>query len=763
MSAGRVRALGALRSRRGSVLTQLAGLLLAGAMLGTAVTTGVALSQGLDRAQRAAGSPDVIVRFDPQSLASVQPRIAALANVRDVGYRLTVRPVEIGVRRGDGSLQLGTAEIDGLQRIGPGDGLALVAGRRLSGSADEVVIERGLADSWHLRPGDVLGIGAGRGYFLATIVGIAVEPDNVAFPLASRPRIYVPYGVVRDRIAEHGPRDPVNFLALRVRNRALLAETLVQARTSSYGLTGLSFTTQATTRAIVGQASGLVVALLTAFALVALVAVCAMLAASANARVARELPTIGMLRALGFTARGLAGSYALETALVALPAVALGVVAGTLLVSGPTERLLAGLNELPPPHRLGPLHLAVIAVATALAALAAALPARAAARRPVVELLAGARVARVRRSASVARPFLLGARLAFGRPGRLAVGALAIGSSLALILLMLGLARFLLDAERNPSVIGERYTLVSSEPIGGLAAVRGIPGVASAAERYEVSAADTFDLAEPLQLVAFGEGAGGVFAGRPLLEGRRVAADGEAEVGRGMAQSLGLGVGSTLIASLQGGGEVRLRVVGIVQELARDGRIAYVTPDSLLAAQPGLTPRVAIRLADGTPPGAVTRELRRLGASSSSNGGLAPQGAPFLAAVVALLRVVALIDGLVCAALVVLSLIVLARERARTIGVVRAVGGRTRDVALVLAGGAAAIVSVAFVTGVLLERELLAPVLSALVERYGVLPLQARPGEIAIVAVGAFAVVVLASALLARPRTTVAEQLAEQA
>ena len=172
---------------------------------------------------------------------------------------------------------------------------------------------------------------------------------------------------------------------------------------------------------------------------------------------------------------------------------------------------------------------------------------------------------------------------------------------------------------------------------------------------------------------------------------------------------------------------------------------------------------IPIRLADGTSSDAVTRELRRLGASSSSNGGLAPQGAPFLAAVVALLRVVALIDGLVCAALVVLSLIVLARERARTIGVVRAVGGRTRDVALVLAGGAAAIVSVAFVTGVLLERELLAPVLSALVERYGVLPLQARPGEIAIVALGAFAVVVLASALLARPRATVAEQLAEQA
>ncbi len=763
MSAGRVRALAALRSRRGSVLTQLVGLVLAGAMLGTATTTGEALSQGFDRAQHAARSPDVIVRFDPQDRDTVESRVAALANIRDASYRLTVRPVNIGMRRADGKIRRGTAEIDGLQQLGPGDGLAIVAGRRLSGARGEIVIERGLADAWHLQPGDRLAVGTSRWFSFFTIVGVAVEPDNVAFPLASRPRIYAAYGVVRDHVAERTSREPVNLLALRVRNRARLAETLVQARASSYGLTGLSFTTQATTRAIVGQASGLVVALLTAFALVALVAICAMLAASANARVARELPTIGMLRALGFTTRGLAGSYALETALVALPAITVGVVAGTLLVSGPTERLLAGLNELPPAHRLGLLHVAVVCVATVLAGLAAALPARAAARRPVVELLAGARVARVRGGGSVARPFVLGARLALGRPGRLAVGAVAIGCSLALILLMLGLARFLLDAERNPSVIGERYTLISSEPVGGLAAVRRIEGVASAAERYEVSAADAFNLAEPLELVAFGEGAGGVFAGRPLLEGRRVASDGEAEVGRGIAQSLGLGLGSTLIAALQGGGEVRLRVVGIVQELARDGRIVYLRPAPLLAAQPALTPRIAIRLAEGTSAATVKQELLRLGASSSSNGGLAPQGAPFLAAVVALLRVVALVDGLVCAALVVLALVVLARERARTLGVVRAVGGRTRDVALVLAGGAAMIVSLSLVVGVLLEREVLAPALSRLVERYGVLPLQARPSEIALVALAAMAVVVLASAALARPRSTVAEQLAEQA
>ena len=763
MSAGRVRAFAALRARRSSVVTQLVGLVLAGAMLGTAVTTGEALANGFDRAQRAAGSPDLVVRFDALDRATIERRIGTLANIRSVAYRLTVRPVPIGIGATGKGVRRGTAEIDGVQQGHGRDGLAIVAGRALSGAGDEVVVERGLADSWKLRVGRQLGVLTRNGdLWKPVIVGVAVEPDNVAFPLAARPRIYADYDVVRDRFAERTSAEPVNLLAVRVRNRGRLSETLVQARQSSYGLSGLGFTTQATTRAIVAQASGLVVALLTAFAFVALVAVCAMLAASANARVARELPTIGMLRSLGFTTRGLAASYALETSLIALPALALGVTAGTLLVSGPTARLLAGLNELPPSHPLGILHVLVVLVATVLAGAAAALPASAAARRPVVELLAGVRVARrARAGGAVARPFALGARLVLGRPGRLVVSALAIGCSLALILLMLGLARFLLDAERNPSVIGERYSLLATEPPGGIPVVRGVAGVAAAAERYEVSAADAFNLSEPLQLVAFGPGKSSVFAGRPLLEGRRARSEGEVEVGRGMAQSLGLGVGSTLIADLSGGGEVRAEVVGVVQELARDGRVAYLSPQDLLAVQPGLRPRVAIRLRDGASRAAVKAELRSLGAPASDNGGLAPQGAPFLAAVVALLRVVAIIDGLVCGALVVLALIVLARERARTLGVMRAVGGRTRDVALVLAGGATTLVAVSLVVGVLLEREVLAPALSRLVERYGVLPLQARPGEIALVALACAAVVALAAVVLARPRTTVSEQLAQ--
>ena len=112
-----------------------------------------------------------------------------------------------------------------------------------------------------------------------------------------------------------------------MQDRDRLPETLVQARTASYGTTGLTFTTRDGVRALVDEAGGLVGGLLVAFAVVALLATAAMLAASAHARVSRDLTTIGALRAIGWTPSGLALSYALEAVLVALPAAAAGVIA----------------------------------------------------------------------------------------------------------------------------------------------------------------------------------------------------------------------------------------------------------------------------------------------------------------------------------------------------------------------------------------------------------------------------------------------------
>ena len=63
-----------------------------------------------------------------------------------------------------------------------------------------------------------------------------------------------------------------------------------------------------------------------------------MLAAGAHADVQRRLGALGVQRALGFTPGRIAAQQALEAALVAAPAAALGLALGALAVAGPATR-----------------------------------------------------------------------------------------------------------------------------------------------------------------------------------------------------------------------------------------------------------------------------------------------------------------------------------------------------------------------------------------------------------------------------------------
>ncbi len=143
-----------------------------------------------------------------------------------------------------------------------------------------------------------------------------------------------------------------------------------------------------------------------------------------------------------------------------------------------------------------------------------------------------------------------------------------------------------MTALRNdPGSVGKRYSLTARLPAEAAPQVRAIPGVADAAPRWIVRGADSFALGEPVKLVAF-PGDHTRFEDPPLAGGRRLRGDGEAEVGVGLAQALGVGLGATLAVQLESGSEVRFRVVGIVRALDEDGRVAYVRPGRLLAADP---------------------------------------------------------------------------------------------------------------------------------------------------------------------------------
>src|SRR5271169_5263296 len=366
-------ALRGLAQRRGRALLTGTGIALAAAMLASAVVVAYSLHTGFDRSATRADLPDVIARFDEQPLSRVQPRIRALPGLAAASFGLEV--TNISIAGGGHASRHASVEV-----IGPGrHGFAILAGRPLGSRYGEVLIEQGLARAWGLHPGSTLlmqALGAVR------VVGISESPDNVAFPLAV-PRVYVSRRTTEARFGHEADPD-VNTAELWVRDPGRLDEVLVQARATSYEIRGLRFVTQAGVKILLDEAAGIVIALLVALSAIALLTASVMLASSARAEVQRRLVGIGLRRALGATRAHVTFTQALEALFVGVPDSVVGVLTGALLARGPTDRLLAVLNEVPPGGALFLPLLGCFALTTAIPLIASAWPVwRACARSPI--------------------------------------------------------------------------------------------------------------------------------------------------------------------------------------------------------------------------------------------------------------------------------------------------------------------------------------------------------------------------------------------
>ncbi|MBV9606374.1 MAG: ABC transporter permease [Solirubrobacterales bacterium] len=689
-------------------------------MLTAALVVSDGLGFGFDRAASAAGLPDVIVRFNPEPAGRVAQRIAALPDV--AAYTVRQELTGVPLNTANDFADNGVVEV-----VGPGRrGYAIVAGGDLNGDAGDVVVERGLATAWHLRLGDTLNI---DGLGTRRIVGFSESPDNVSYPL-STPRVYVPLPPAFGSPA-------VNLADIWLRDPAGLDEVLVQARATSYGLQGLRFVTRSGVRVLLDQAAGIVIDLLIALSLIALATATVMLAASARAEVQRRLAALGVRRAVGASRGHLATVQALEALFVAAPAATLGAIGGVLATYGPTSRLLVLLNEPAPGTALLPALVAAWAAATAIPVLAAAWPAWRAAGRAPVALLRGGELARDRRGGangpSLPRAGLtvLGARLAGARRVRLMTTALTLGFSTAFVLLMLALASALSSLETDPGALGKRYQLTASLPASAAAHVRAIPGVQAAAPRYETEAVDSFSLGETIDVIAY-PGEHTTFEAPPLVSGTRLRGAGQAEVGLGLAEALGLDPGSTLAIELDSGQELRLRVAGVVSSLAHDGRVAYVPAGALLGADPSAadSEQLAVTLRPGANASAVTAAL---GPSAIPATGAVGRGVPLVAVLRSILRAVAVVDGLVCLYALIQACALTVQERRRTVAVLRAFGAGSAAVGRLLAGAVVALVVPAALLGIALERVVLGPALGRLAASYVTLSLGASGIEIGLV------------------------------
>jgi ABC-type antimicrobial peptide transport system permease subunit len=716
------------------------GVLLAAAMAGAAVTVAYGLATGFERSARQADLPDVIVRFNSQPQAEIDRIIGALPNVAARAYRLEFTGVGVGAAGGS-SEKGSVALVDRGRR-----GYAIVAGRDVDGRPNEAVIGRGVANAWHVGVGDEIQVGR---LGSLRVAGIAVSPDNVAFPLASAPRVYISRAWLE---RENAQRLPVDQALIWAANPHHVDVLLQQARATSTQIQGVRFITRSGVRVLIDSAAGIVIALLIAFSLIALGAAATMLAATTAADVQRRLPSIGVQRTVGFSRARIAAEHAWRAGRSGALAGALGVATGAVAVRGASGKLLEALNEQPPGWALLVPLAATLAVVVAVVAAAAAWPAWRATARPPVALLRGAELAGARRLRLGGGFAALGARLALARRGRAAATVAVLAVSAAVVLLMLGLASLVSSLRNDPGSVGKRYDLTARLPADRAAEVRRLPGVADAAPRYVVQGADSFALGEPVKLVAF-PGDHTRFEDPPVDSGRRLRADDEAEVGVGLAQALGIGVGSTLAVQLPGGGEARFRVVGTVRALDDNGRVAYVRPPRVLAADAGASPQVVVKLAHGADRAAVAQRLAALGAAPAAVGGATTRNGAFLGTLAALLRAVAIVDALVCLYALVQALGLVARERRPTLALLRATGAAGPTVGAVLAGAALAVALPAAVLALGLERLVLAPLVVHLAAGYADLSPRSSAGQAALALGGLTLLGILAAAWVARRAT----------
>ncbi len=727
------------RARRERALLTGLGVALAASMLAAAATVGYGLRTGFSRGAAAAGLPDVTMHFSSAPSRAVASRIAALPDL--AGFNLGLEST--GVSLSAGSHYSGTAVVE---QLGAGRrGYAVVAGRDVRAGERGAVLEAGVARSWGVSVGQPIELG---GFGRRRVVGLAQAPDDVAYPLAA-PHVYLPpargAGVgVSLPAAASGEAD---LAEMWLRDPAELDAVLVQARLMSYGIGGLTLLTRRGVGVLIDEAAGIVIALLVALSLMALIAAGVMLAASARAEVQRRLHAYGVRRALGASRAYVTQVAVLEALLVALPAAALGTAAGGFVAAGPDVRLLALLNEPGPGSALAAPLAACFAVAVLLPMAAAAWPAWRAAGAEPVALLAGAELQPSRRRAGHGGLVRLGAHLVAARRARLLATIAVLGSSLAFVLLMLALAGEISTLEGEPAALGRLYQLTAALPASAAGRVAALPGVAGAAPRYEATGADSFALGETVNVISYG-GEATSFEAPALTDGRRPHGAHEAEVGAGLAEVLGLAPGSTLALTLPDGAELRLRVAGVVRALEHDGRVAYVPPEALLAAEPEAAEQLAVRLAPGADAGRVAAEL---GASEVSRStGVAGRGHALVEALTAVLRGVAAIDALVCLYTLVQALSLTAHERRRTIGVLRACGAGPPAVRRLLAGAALAVAAPAALIAVLLERVLLGPAMGRVAAGYASLPLRAGSGEIALALGGLLVLAAVAAWWVAR-------------
>nr|MDT0658423.1 FtsX-like permease family protein [Micromonospora sp. DSM 115978] len=745
-------ALAGLRGRRATAVATA----VVSALAATGIVAGLAVQDlggpQVDAVHREAGRPDLVVLGEPAALDRVRddPAIADTRLVRYADVRLDI----------DGNPVYARAfAADEASRSGVGAPVLRTGRWPAPGAVGEVALDHAAAVRAGIESGTTVRVSVdGGGSRQLTVVGTALDLTNCFYPGCTPVRLFVDPTALNALVP-----DPDGI-------QALLVATLTEPGTAPAvagelaGSEGIrSARTWADIRADILLVQRIFGAFLATFGIFVLVAAAFVTAGTAAARLVARRREIAMVQAVGYTGRQVMAGLVAETLLLGAVGVLVGWLAGVLLAPALQVGLADVLGRPDPSPALTPLAVAAGAVGLLLTA-ATVLPARRAARQPVSAVLrdapsgavAPARVAKLLDRLPLGAADRMGLGTVLARPLRSALAAGALTVAVTALIVSAGFLTAMDTMVSKPDQVGDPYDAIvegeGHKPAEMAAALAAIPAVASwygqdarparVGEKTFVSRALSGDPAQ---------------ARFAVREGRAPAVAGEAIAGYGLMRRLALRVGDT-VDVVSDGVPVTVTVVGWYSESDNSGEVLLFRAETLPASTPTA---YLVTARDGVSPEELTVALRdRLGPATnvSPRAGASVELSVFATALRLMAGLILLVSLINLGAVLLTG----ARERARTLGVLRTVGFTSWQTARQSAAGGAAIGLAAAAVGTPVGLLVYRALVDRTTESLGVGPGFARPPSayllgalvLAVLLVGALAGTVVSRRLTRSPIAT---------
>jgi putative ABC transport system permease protein len=575
-------ALANLRSRR--LNSVLLGIIIAGGAMSLALAVGLHAnaSDPYKQTARATNGLDVHVRaFDGRS------NIASLA--RSPGVKAVAGPYQFADVDVTGRPQNARLTLESMLTRPKLERPGLSTGRWVRAKG-EVVLERSFARARHIHVGDRLAIARSANLRQLTVVGIAISAARGPFPDWDPASAWVAPSTLNAVAPDAQRRGRELHLQLTDRSQSAAFVTAVQRRFPPERVAAYDWREVEDT--VTSETSGLTVILGSA-SLLALLGAGFVIANAISGRVLAARREIGLLKAAGFTPGGVTGLFVAENLILAVIA---GVV-GTLASIPITPLLLhrsADLLGTPTPSGFGlQTVLAGVLGTVVIVTIFTVLPAWRAGRLKVLDAIRLGRTSvssRPSRTAEVAARLHLPVAAVVGVKDAFAARSRAVMTILSLILTVTAVVATLGTEATFRRVVGD--SSLRAKPYDLLVqsdATAARTRALLAPHRRQYKNAITI-AGMPVKVPGSGieiqaRALGGNYAARPyaIRDGRMLAAPGEAIVGRGLLDKLGLRVGDQLRITAMGH-PLTLRIVGRYIEPDNDARTAIFDQRSLPAA-----------------------------------------------------------------------------------------------------------------------------------------------------------------------------------